>query len=94
MIVFVYLFVISCPDVPEMSLPLLTTVPDLDRGKLPFPHSPSESKPIISPSSSVRSRHTSFAQRLRSTGRSVRGRSYFFLIDLLDLKFRCIMLVS
>ncbi|XP_046668210.1 transmembrane protein KIAA1109 homolog isoform X3 [Homalodisca vitripennis] len=65
--------VVSGLDMPEMTLPLLTTVPDLEKTKLPFPHSPSESKPIISPSSSVRSRHTSFAQRLRSTGKSVKG---------------------
>ncbi|XP_054257192.1 bridge-like lipid transfer protein family member 1 [Macrosteles quadrilineatus] len=65
--------VVSALDGPEMSIPLMTTVPDLDKGRLPFPHSPSETKPITSPASSVRSRHTSFAERLRSTGRSVRG---------------------
>lgn len=38
-----------------------------------FYRSPSESKPIVSPSASVRSRPTSLAQKLRSTSKSVRG---------------------
>lgn len=71
--------VFTALDGPEMSIPLMTTVPDLDKGRLPFPHSPSETKPITSPASSVRSRHTSFAERLRSTGRSVRGMLIAFL---------------
>lgn len=62
-------------DAVEMSLPLLTTVPELDKTKLPFPHSFNQNKPVVSPSSSVRSRHTSFAQRLRSTGRTVKGKA-------------------
>uniref|UniRef100_A0A1B6DJ95 Bridge-like lipid transfer protein family member 1 C-terminal domain-containing protein n=2 Tax=Clastoptera arizonana TaxID=38151 RepID=A0A1B6DJ95_9HEMI len=58
-------------DLQELTLPLLAETDKSQR--LPFPRSPSEVKPIISPSSSVRSRHTSFAQRLRATGKSVKN---------------------
>lgn len=38
-----------------------------------FPRSASELKPIVSPSPSIRSKHQTLAQKLRSTGKSVKG---------------------
>lgn len=64
---FKYILMLNILDQSEVPVP---TPPPIKRF---IPRSASELKPIVSPSPSIRSKHQTLAQKLRSTGKSVKG---------------------
>lgn len=62
-----YILKLNILDQSEVPVP---TPPPIKRF---LPRSASELKPIVSPSPSIRSKHQTLAQKLRSTGKSVKG---------------------
>lgn len=62
-----YTLILCILDQSEVPVP---TPPPIKRF---LPRSASELKPIVSPSPSIRSKHQTLAQKLRSTGKSVKG---------------------
>ncbi|XP_050533025.1 transmembrane protein KIAA1109 homolog isoform X6 [Daktulosphaira vitifoliae] len=52
-----------------------------------IPHSASDIKPVVSPSPSIRSKHQTLAQKLRSTGKSVKG---YINLNETSVKSECV----